>query len=306
MTRRGKLTGAVAAAIAAATLAAPLAAADHHLVSVREVFPGSTGTGGIPNAEYVELQMFSSGQNLFAGKGATVTLHNGAGAVTRTVALGADVANGASQSRVLVASASAESTFGVEADFEFADGDFVNASAGAACFNSFLRVDCVSWGGFAGSLPSATGGNAAPGGIPDQADALPGPRALLRSEARSGCAGTLEGSDDTGSPADWLLATPDPDPNSLGPEGTACPNTTITGRPPNRTTRRRATFSFSSSRSPATFACRLDGGPFTACSSPFRTPRLAVGRHTFAVRAIAGGLPDPTPATDAWRVRRRG
>src|SRR5437762_10562258 len=30
------------------------------------------------------------------------------------------------------------------------------------------------------------------------------------------------------------------------------------------------------------------------------------GPHTFAVRAVAGGSPDPTPATYGWRIARGG
>jgi hypothetical protein len=64
-----------------------------------------------------------------------------------------------------------------------------------------------------------------------------------------------------------------------------------------------ATFTFGSSHTGSTFECSLDGGPFFACTSPFTTPRLRPGRHTFVVRAIsAAGVVDPTPTVYTWRV----
>ncbi len=83
------------------------------------------------------------------------------------------------------------------------------------------------------------------------------------------------------------------------------PNTTITARPNNRTTSRRATFRFRSSESGSTFQCRHMNGAWRSCSSPKTYRRLAPGRHTFRVRAVDRNLNvDPTPAVDTWRVRR--
>ncbi|HXV56558.1 MAG TPA: S8 family serine peptidase, partial [Gaiellaceae bacterium] len=83
------------------------------------------------------------------------------------------------------------------------------------------------------------------------------------------------------------------------------PNTTITGRPPNRTKDTRATFRFTSNESGSRFQCRHMGGSWGSCWSPKVYKNLTPGRHTFAVRAIdKNGNVDPTPATDSWRVRR--
>ncbi|MDO8629968.1 MAG: hypothetical protein Q7R41_05695, partial [Phycisphaerales bacterium] len=51
------------------------------------------------------------------------------------------------------------------------------------------------------------------------------------------------------------------------------------------------------------FQCRLDGGIYFACSSPYTvgTP-LVEGAHTFVVRSITVGGPDPTPAAYAFIV----
>jgi hypothetical protein len=82
------------------------------------------------------------------------------------------------------------------------------------------------------------------------------------------------------------------------------PNTTITGRPPARTTNRRATFRFISNEPGSTFRCRHMGGAWTACSSPKIYSGLGKGLHTFRVRAIdKNGNVDPTPAVDTWRIR---
>jgi hypothetical protein len=46
------------------------------------------------------------------------------------------------------------------------------------------------------------------------------------------------------------------------------------------------TFSLASSEAGSTFACRMDAGSFTPCSSPYTGPRLTQGAHTFSVKAI--------------------
>lgn len=52
---------------------------------------------------------------------------------------------------------------------------------------------------------------------------------------------------------------------------------------------------------------RCAGGAFAPCSSPYTTPLLAEGAHTFAVRAIdAADHSDPTPATRSFTVSTGG
>ena len=78
---------------------------------------------------------------------------------------------------------------------------------------------------------------------------------------------------------------------------TSPPDTVITAGPSGVTDTATPTFAFSS-ESGATFLCRLDGGRFFACSSPFRTPSLGDGPHTFEVRAVdLAGNADPSPAS---------
>jgi uncharacterized repeat protein (TIGR01451 family) len=81
------------------------------------------------------------------------------------------------------------------------------------------------------------------------------------------------------------------------------PDTTITGGPSGETTSTVASFTFESSKTPSTFECSLDESAFTACTSPASYDDLAVGAHTFRVRAIdAEGNIDPSPAERAWTV----
>lgn len=68
----------------------------------------------------------------------------------------------------------------------------------------------------------------------------------------------------------------------------------------------KATFTFSSPEVPpnmtVTYQCRLDNGPFKACTSPKTYSNLS-GRHTFSVRAVdQAGHKDATPAKESFKV----
>jgi hypothetical protein len=100
--------------------------------------------------------------------------------------------------------------------------------------------------------------------------------------------------DATPASATWTVeAAPDTTP----------PETTITAQPPATTTESAASLSFSSSESGSTFACKLDSGSWGGCGSPKSYSGLAVGAHTFSVRATDGaGNTDATPASATWTV----
>ncbi len=82
------------------------------------------------------------------------------------------------------------------------------------------------------------------------------------------------------------------------------PDTRIGDSSPSGTvTTSRAVFEFSSSEAGSRFECRLDGGVYLGCTSPYELLDVGDGQHTFEVRAIdAAGNADPTPAARTWTV----
>jgi subtilisin len=84
---------------------------------------------------------------------------------------------------------------------------------------------------------------------------------------------------------------------------TVAPQTTITAGPSGTVASRSASFSFSSTEPGSSFECRVDGGAWTACTSPRSLTNLADGAHSFAVRARdATGNHDLSEATRSWTV----
>ena len=90
------------------------------------------------------------------------------------------------------------------------------------------------------------------------------------------------------------------------------PETTITKRPDDVSSRPNARFRFVSSEPGSTFKCRLTGRKarealkqFRKCTSPKVYKNLEPGRYRFAVRATdAAGNTDLTPAKDRFRIVR--
>src|SRR5215468_10769441 len=68
-------------------------------------------------------------------------------------------------------------------------------------------------------------------------------------------------------------------------QDTTPPETTISSGPSETVTSTSATFAFVADEANATFECRLDGGVWTACSSPRSYTGLLIGSHRFDVRA---------------------
>jgi hypothetical protein len=83
------------------------------------------------------------------------------------------------------------------------------------------------------------------------------------------------------------------------------PETTITKKPKKKLKKPKTTVEFSSNVATATFECRLDSKPFAACTSPHKLKKLKKGKHTFAVRAVAGGIADSTPAEAKFKVKKK-
>lgn len=319
---RRRLLPALAVALAALALAAAPAEATFHLMKIREVYPGSAAG---PDAEYVELQMYASGQNLVGGH--SIDFLDAAGTQVASASFGANVPNSANQSTLVAATPAAESQFGIAADTGM-PGDSINPAGGAICWES---LDCVSWGNFHGSALSPTGSPADPLGIPDGM--------ALRRTIAPGCPSLLEGGDDRDDSAtDFADVFPAPRPNSTAPSERSCsaqsptetgypapgsgagagggsgaggaakpPQTRIGRRPPSRTNDRTPTFSFASNRHDARFLCKLDRLHFAGCHSPYTTRRLRPGPHVFRVEAHApGGATDHSPAVWRFTVVRGG
>ncbi len=299
-------------ALGLCALGAQPAQATFHEMMVREVYPGSLAQ---PNSEYVELQMWSAGQNLVGGH--TISVYDGSGAPVGGATFSGEVTGAANQSTLLAATPAAEAEFGVVADVGLSAG-LLDPAGGAVCWET---LDCMAWGDFKGSVKSPVGTPAAPAGVPDG-------MALRRSIA-PGCATLLEKDDDhDNSAVDFAAAFPAPRPNSVPPSEFACgsgggpgsagkgggsnpqtkpgagaPQTRLKHRPPKKTSDRTPTFRFGSDEADAHFECKLDGGKFKPCRSPFTSNRLGLGRHTFKVRARdSSGHVDPSPASYVFNV----
>jgi len=81
------------------------------------------------------------------------------------------------------------------------------------------------------------------------------------------------------------------------------PETTILTGPLGSVSSSSATFSFTSSELGSTFQCKLDSMGWTSCASPKAYSGLALGSHTFSVRARdAAGNMDKSPATRSFTV----
>ena len=90
---------------------------------------------------------------------------------------------------------------------------------------------------------------------------------------------------------------------TLDASDTTLPDTLITGAPLTVTSLTTANFTFGSTESSSSFACRLDLGAFTACTSPTNYSGLSAGSHTFQVAATdSASNTDPTPASYTWTI----
>ena len=291
--RRGIVCASV---VLGALAAASPASALQHLISVQEAYPGSAVN---PGSEFVELQMYASGQSLVQTH--AVRFYSATGAQTTSATFSGPVANAQNQRSILVATAEAQTEFGVAPDLVIGAG--LDPAGGAACWDTF---DCVSWGSFSGTLPS-------PAGTP--APALADSTSLCRSIA-AGSPSTLEAGDDTNDSAQDFLATPPAPRNNAAPaSGTPCagdsggggddkdPETEITKGPEKRSEKTKAKFKFRSSEQGSSFECKLDGDGFEGCRSPQKYDGLDEGRHRFQVRAIDdAGNTDASPAKYRFRV----
>jgi uncharacterized protein YkwD len=82
--------------------------------------------------------------------------------------------------------------------------------------------------------------------------------------------------------------------------GPVAPGVTISSGPGASTTSTLATFAFTTSGSPTSVTCSLDGGAAAACTSPRSYSGLAVGSHRFVVTAANGA--GSSSATYTWTI----
>ena len=81
------------------------------------------------------------------------------------------------------------------------------------------------------------------------------------------------------------------------------PNTTISAQPNDPTNSTAPSFSFTSTEGGSTFACQLDGGGWSPCTSPKSYTGQTQGSHTFQVRATdTAGNTDASPASFTWTI----
>jgi hypothetical protein len=292
-----------------AALSPAPAAATFHEMSIREIYPGSVAN---PGAEFVELQMWSPGQNLVEGH--VLRTYGPTGSVIKANAFPSDVSGGANQSTIVMATSEAEAQFGFAGDAALSPSGQLDPAGGAVCWEA---LDCVSWGSFSGPLPGPAGSPASPAGIPDEM--------ALRRTISPGCATLLEPTDDHDNSAiDFSPVFPAPRPNSVTPSERPCgagggplggaggagsqqshgaPQTMLKHKPPHRTTDRTPTFRFAADEAGSTFQCKLDSKPFRTCRSPFTAKQLSPGHHTFRVRARDdSGTLDRSPAAYGFTV----
>lgn len=206
----------VAPALLIALLPAPPAHALFHLMMVSEVFAGTTEQ---PNAQFVELQMYSAGQQFVAGT--EVVVFDASGAETGTFTFTSAMANGASQSNILVATPEAETLFGVAPDLEMTPE--MAANGGQACFRDSQggMIDCASWGNYTGDSADA--------GTPFNSPlGLVGGQSMTRKTSGGSDPNALDAEDDTGnSAADFEFADPSPTNNAGDTAGVTSHDRTV-------------------------------------------------------------------------------
>lgn len=281
--------------LAGLALFATPAAATFHLMKVREVYPGGTGS-------YVELQMLSAAENLVGGH--HLVSYNPNGSVADDFQLPSNVAPGPNNTTILITGPGYAAAFPSGPATDEADASMnLSASGGAVCWVEGAPPDCVAWGNFTGPLPShepplIVGNPASPGGVTAG-------KALRRTIAPN-CPTLLEAADDSDDSAtDFSEQTPNPrDAASPVPETTCtAPEVTINSKPANPTKITSASFTYHSTPDGAEFECKLDAAAFASCLDEgieYAGP-LSNGSHTFQVRAKnASGTSAPVSYT--WTV----
>ena len=257
-----------------------------HLMSIKEVFPG---TAAAPNARYVMLQMYFPGQNFVAGH--PVIFYDATGTPTNTFTFTDNVANGSDQATILIATAEAQALFGITPDLVMTAAAMTPAG-GKVCFDVF---DCVSWGNYSGSTPGV--GNAF-----NPSSGLTQGQAARRRTDIAGSPTTLEAADDTNDSAnDFVLAFPGPKNNANQTTTTAPTSTTLVSSSNPSNVGDPVTFTATVTPSAATGSvtfkdCEavLGSVPLVTGSASHSTSMLAAGAHS--ITALYGGSSQHQPS----------
>ena len=177
------------------------AAASFHLMNIVEVFVGPAEN---PDAQYVELQMYSPGQTQL--QGAEVRFFGPDGNATGAATFSSGVPVGTNRSSILVATAEAETLFGIDADLVMQPA--MVSEGGRVCFAG--TIDCVAWAATPASTEFTAGDTGIPGGA-----------AIVRDVSGGSDPAGLDANDDTGDhAADFDLGVPTPR-NNAGVVGAA-------------------------------------------------------------------------------------
>ena len=294
-------------AVAVALALASPAAADHHLIKIREYYPGTLAQA---NDGFLELQMYASDQNLVSGQEIHVYDSTGTAPEPSVFQLNPsapDPANGDNQRTILIAGTSGPS----DRDYpENLDTEY-DPAGGGLCFVStegFGEIDCLEWG--SGSDVIDAGSPAAASGIPDG-------QSLTRTIA-PGCATLLEASDDTDDSAtDFALTAPSPRNNATAPTEMPCApgggggrrhrSARDDDRPGSEEEDREAQGEVPLQFLGGRLELSVQARPQAVQALRLPLPQEGEGRQEaqFRVRAIdAAGNVDPTPAKRKWKVRR--
>jgi RNA polymerase sigma factor (sigma-70 family) len=116
--------------------------------------------------------------------------------------------------------------------------------------------------------------------------------------------GEAETETETGTTVEPVPATtesPSIEPEPAPATDTTAPSVEIVSGPPSSTGSTAATFEFTASE-PVTFLCTRDGGATKPCTSPTTYEGLALGLHSFALRAVDGAGNGSPPVTWGWLV----
>jgi plastocyanin len=120
--------------------------------------------------------------------------------------------------------------------------------------------------------------------------------------------GTTPGADKTFTTSS-MSSPPPPPPPPPPPAPTPSPtlestppDTKITLKPAAKTRDRTPTIKFRATVGGAGYQCSVDSKPFKTCRSPFTAPSLKPGKHRIRVKAVVGGVADPTPASCNFKV----